>query len=46
VAALGVAGARARLDALVAEADAALAPIGAKADILRAAARFIAERQS
>jgi farnesyl diphosphate synthase len=46
VAALGVAGARARLDALVAEADAALAPFGAKADILRAAARFIAERQS
>jgi farnesyl diphosphate synthase len=46
VAALGPAGARLRLAALVAEADAALAPFAAKADILRAAARFIAERQS
>ena len=45
VAALGVAGARARLDALIVEADAALAPFGAKADTLRAAARFIAERR-
>ena len=36
---------RARLEALVAEADAALAPFGAKADTLRAAARFIAERK-
>ena len=45
VSALGVAGAHARLDALVAEADAALAPFGAKADTLRAAARFIAERR-
>jgi farnesyl diphosphate synthase len=44
VAALGAAGARTRLAALVAEADAALAPFAAKADILRAAARFIAER--
>jgi farnesyl diphosphate synthase len=44
VAALGPAGARARLDALIAQADAALAPFGAKADTLRAAARFIAER--
>jgi farnesyl diphosphate synthase len=46
VAALGPAGARARLAALIAEADAALAPFAAKADILRAAAHFIAERQS
>ncbi len=45
-AALGVAAARARLDALVNQSDAALAPFGAKADILRAAARFIAERQN
>ena len=46
VGALGIDGARARLTALLAEADAALAPFGAKADMLRAAARFIAERQS
>ncbi len=45
VAALGAAGARARLDALIGQADVALAPFGAKADILRAAARFIAQRQ-
>ena len=46
VATLGAAGARVRLTALIAEADATLAPFGAKADILRAAAHFIAERQS
>jgi farnesyl diphosphate synthase len=46
VAVLGVAGARARLDRLIAEADAALLSFGAKADTLRATARFIAERQS
>lgn len=46
VAVLGVAGAHARLDALIAEADAALAAFGAKADTLRAAARFIAQRRS
>ena len=46
VAALGAAGARERLAALTAEAEAALAPFAAKADTLRAAARFIAERQS
>jgi farnesyl diphosphate synthase len=45
VAALGADAARARLKELVAEADAALAPFGAKADTLRAAARFVAERQ-
>jgi farnesyl diphosphate synthase len=46
VAALGPAGARGRLAALIAEADAALAPFAAKADTLRATARFIAERRS
>ena len=46
VAELGPAGARARLAALIAEADAALAPFAAKADTLRAAARFIAERRA
>jgi farnesyl diphosphate synthase len=46
VAALGPAGAHARLDALVVQADAALAPFAAKADTLRAAARFIAERST
>jgi farnesyl diphosphate synthase len=46
VAALGVAGAHARLDALIAEADAALAAFGAKAHILRDTARFIAQRRS
>ena len=46
VAALGNRGARARLDDLTAAADAALAPFGGKADTLRAAARFIAERRS
>jgi len=42
--AIGVDGARARLKDLVVQADAALAPFGAKADTLRAAARFVAER--
>jgi farnesyl diphosphate synthase len=46
VAALGAAGARARLDELVNEADAALAPFAAKADTLRAAAHFIAARRT
>jgi len=46
VAALGADGARDRLAALIAEADATLAPFGVKADSLRAAARFIAERRS
>ena len=46
VAALGAAGAHARLIALVAKAEAALAPFGAKADTLRAAAHFIAERRA
>jgi len=43
---LGVDAARARLAALIAEAEAALAPFAAKADTLRAAARFVAERRS
>ncbi len=46
VAALGVRGARQKLDRLIADADGALAPFGAKADTLRAAARFIAERRN
>jgi len=46
VAVLGRDGAHARLAALVAEAEAALAPFGGKGDILRAAARFTAERKS
>lgn len=46
VSALGASGARTRLAALTAEAAAALAPFAAKADTLRAAAHFIAERQS
>jgi farnesyl diphosphate synthase len=44
VATLGADGARARLKELVADADSALVPFGAKADTLRAATRFIAER--
>lgn len=43
---LGVQGARARLRDLVAEADGALSSFGAAAGTLRAAARFVAERQS
>ena len=46
VSALGIAGAHRRLADLVEEAEAALMPFGKKADILRAAARFIAERRS
>lgn len=46
VSTLGIAGAHARLDALIADAEAALAPFGAKADTLRAAARFIAARRT
>ncbi|MFK8250010.1 polyprenyl synthetase family protein [Ancylobacter terrae] len=43
---MGVAGARAELAKLVAAADSALAPFGTRADILRATARFIAERRN
>lgn len=43
---MGVAGAHQRLNALVEQADAVLAPFGRKGDILRAAAHFIAERRA
>jgi farnesyl diphosphate synthase len=46
VGALGIAGARTRLTELIAKADAALATFGPKANILRAAARFVAERRA
>lgn len=42
---LGLTGAKARASELVAEAEAALAPYGAKADCLRDAARFVISRQ-
>jgi len=42
---LGPGAARARLDALVGEAEAALAPFGADAAVLKAAARFVADRR-
>ena len=42
---LGEAGARRRADELVADADTALAPYGARADMLRATARFIVGRR-
>jgi farnesyl diphosphate synthase len=43
---LGVAGAHKRLDELIAEAEDVLTPFGAKAETLKAAARFIAARKS
>jgi farnesyl diphosphate synthase len=43
---LGVAGAKTRLQHLVAEAEAALAPFGQQAAILVEAARFVAERHA
>ena len=43
---LGVARARARLAALVADAEKALEPFGAQASLLKAAAHFVAERQT
>ena len=43
---LGVAGAKQRVQDLLAKADAALAPFGEKGGVLRAAARFVAERQN
>ena len=46
VALLGVPPANDRLRALEAEAVAALAPFGAEADVLRAAARFVVQRRS
>jgi farnesyl diphosphate synthase len=46
VSALGVDAAKIRLRELVAEAEAALSPFGDDAAVLRAAARFVAERQA
>ena len=43
---LGIDGAKARLRALVAEAESALAPFGQGASILVQAAKFIAEREA
>jgi farnesyl diphosphate synthase len=43
---LGVDGAKARLQELITEAEAALACFGENADILKAAARFVAERRA
>jgi farnesyl diphosphate synthase len=42
---LGIEGARNKLAELVADAETAVEPFGPKADILRAAARFVAERR-
>src|SRR5215469_4789441 len=46
VGALGVEGAKAQLRELITEAEAALARFGESADILKAAARFVAERRA
>jgi len=43
---LGLEGAKARLKQLVAESEQALAPFGADANILKMAARFVAERKA
>jgi farnesyl diphosphate synthase len=43
---LGTDGAKARLRKLVAQAEEALAPFGAKANVLLAGAKFVAERQA
>ena len=43
---LGVEGARQRVRDLIAKADSALAPFGARGDVLRATARFVAERKN
>jgi farnesyl diphosphate synthase len=43
---LGAAAAKRRLDALVTEAERALAPFGSSADVLKAAARFVATRSA
>ena len=43
---LGVDGAKRRVRDLLAKADAALSIFGAKGDVLRAAARFVAERKN
>ena len=46
VSVLGLDGAKARLKDLVTEAEAALAPFGRDADVLKMAARFVAERKA
>jgi farnesyl diphosphate synthase len=46
VAVLGIDTAKHRLRALVAEAEAALASFGERAGVLKAAARFVAERRA
>ena len=46
VSVLGLDGAKARLKTLVAEAETALAPFGRDADVLKMAARFVAERKA
>jgi farnesyl diphosphate synthase len=46
VSALGIEGAKARLKGLVDEAGSALAPFGPAGWVLKAAARFVAERQA
>jgi farnesyl diphosphate synthase len=43
---LGVDGAKARLKAIVSEAEAALAPFGSSADVLIAGAKFVADRHA
>src|ERR1700742_4106267 len=43
---LGIEGARQRISDLLARADSALSIFGAKGDVLRAAARFVAERKN
>jgi len=43
---LGPAAAKLRLEALVAEAEASLAPFGSSANVLKAAARFVATRSA
>ena len=43
---LGIEGARQRVRDLLARADTALSIFGAKGDVLRAAARFVAERKN
>ncbi|MGB3486700.1 MAG: polyprenyl synthetase family protein [Xanthobacteraceae bacterium] len=43
---LGVEGAKQRVRDLIARADSALAPFGARGDVLRSTARFVAERKN
>jgi farnesyl diphosphate synthase len=43
---LGIEGAKQRVRDLLARADSALSIFGAKGDVLRAGARFVAERKS